>query len=44
MSLVVRQQLTRDAAAEFFELFGELPRDAELPIGHDFDTRGERFR
>ena len=43
MSLVVRQQLTRSAAVKFFELFGEFPRDAEVPIGHDFDTSGERL-
>ena len=43
MSLVVRQQFTRGAAVKFLELFGELPRDAELPVGHDVETSGERF-
>ena len=39
----MRQQLTRGSALKFLELFRELPCDAELPIGHDFDTGGERF-
>jgi hypothetical protein len=43
MSLIVCQQLTRGAALKFLELFRELPRDAKSPIGHDFDTSGERF-
>jgi hypothetical protein len=43
MSLIVHQQLTRGPAVKFLELFGELSRDAELPIGHNFDTSGERF-
>src|SRR5881394_3153766 len=44
MRLIVREKLTGRATPEFFEFFGELAGDADLPTWHDILTGFERFR
>src|SRR5207249_7611538 len=43
MRLVVREKLTGCTTPEFFEFFGELAGDADLPTWHDVQTGFERF-
>ena len=44
MRLIVREKLTGCTAPEFFEFFGELAGDTDLPTWHDVHTGIERFR
>ncbi len=43
MLRVMSEQFASSAAAEFFEFFRELARDAQLSILHDVDAGVQRF-